>query len=89
MPVVIELKGFPGHDAGLVGEVARALKRYRGKAAIMSFDHWLIRDFKRHAAGIPAGLTAWVGTTRFDARRRVDVMVDREREADLDQDAAG
>jgi glycerophosphoryl diester phosphodiesterase len=25
----------------------------------MSFDHWLIRQFPTHAAGIPAGLTAW------------------------------
>eukprot|EP01035_Chromulina_nebulosa_P068246 gene68246-93505_t len=25
----------------------------------MSFDHWLIRDFPKHAPGIPAGLTAY------------------------------
>lgn len=59
VPLVIELKGCPGKDEGLVTEVARALQNYRGKAAIMSFDHWLIRDFGRHAPGIPAGLTAW------------------------------
>ncbi len=59
VPLVIELKGIPGRDAGLVAEVARTLKNYRGKAAIMSFDHWLIRDFSRDAPGVPAGLTAW------------------------------
>ena len=59
VPLVIELKGTPGKDEGLVREVARALQNYRGKMAIMSFDHWLIRDFRRDAPGIPAGLTAW------------------------------
>jgi glycerophosphoryl diester phosphodiesterase len=58
VPLVIELKGTPGRDEGLVAEVARALQNYRGKAAIMSFDHWLIRDFGRYAPGIPGGLTA-------------------------------
>ena len=32
---------------------------YDGKVAIMSFDHWLIREFAEQAPGIPAGLTAW------------------------------
>lgn len=59
VPLVIELKGIPGHDAGLVGKVAEQLRAYRGEAAIMSFDHWLVREFPTAAAGIPAGLTAW------------------------------
>ncbi|MBB6465108.1 glycerophosphodiester phosphodiesterase [Aminobacter carboxidus] len=59
VPLVIELKGIPGHDGELVERVAAALRNYKGKVAIMSFDHWLIRDFSRHAPGIPAGLTAW------------------------------
>ncbi len=58
VPLVIELKGIPGHDEGLVGKVAELLRAYRGPAAIMSFDHWLIRRFPTEAAGIPAGLTA-------------------------------
>ncbi|MBS3647500.1 glycerophosphodiester phosphodiesterase [Pseudaminobacter sp. 19-2017] len=58
VPVVIELKGTPGHDEGLVARVGDLLRSYSGKAAIMSFDHWLIRDFSRHAPGVPAGLTA-------------------------------
>lgn len=56
--LVIELKGTPGRDGGLVEAVGERLKRYQGEAAIMSFDHWLIRDFSRHASGIPGGLTA-------------------------------
>jgi len=59
VPMVIELKGIPGHDDGLVEAVATLLRAYKGKAAIMSFDHWLIRQFPDKAAGIPAGLTAW------------------------------
>ena len=58
VPVVIELKGTEGKDGGLVAAVARTLAAYRGKAAIMSFDHWLVRRFAIDAPGVPAGLTA-------------------------------
>ena len=57
-PLVIELKGARGKDDGLVAAVARALAGYRGEAAIMSFDHWLVRRFAKDAPSIPAGLTA-------------------------------
>ncbi len=42
-----------------VQAVAAALANYRGKVALMSFDHWLIRQFRQHAPGYPIGLTAW------------------------------
>jgi glycerophosphoryl diester phosphodiesterase len=58
VPIVIELKGISGRDDGLVRAVANDLKRYAGQAAIMSFDHHLIRLFGKDAPGIPAGLTA-------------------------------
>lgn len=58
VPVVIELKGIEGRDGDLVEAVAAVLSRYRGQTAIMSFDHWLIRDFETKAPGIPGGLTA-------------------------------
>src|SRR5690606_8386455 len=51
VPLVVELKGTPGHDTGLVASVGALLKTYKGKVAIMSFDHWLIRDFARDAPG--------------------------------------
>ncbi len=59
VPLVVELKGVEGHDDGLVAKVGAMLADYRGKAAIMSFDHWLVRRFAADAPGIPAGLTAW------------------------------
>ena len=59
VPLVIELKGIAGHDDGLVEAVAAALKGYKGKVAVMSFDHWLIRDFKKYMPDLPAGLTAY------------------------------
>lgn len=64
VPMVIELKGIPGHDDGLVEAVADLLRSYNGQAAIMSFDHWIIRQMPEKAAGIPAGLTAWGENTR-------------------------
>jgi len=65
VPIVIEVKGIPGHDEGLVEAVAAILKTYAGPVAIMSFDHWIVRQFPTAAPGIPAGLTA-LGTTAKD-----------------------
>ncbi|MBE7185549.1 MAG: glycerophosphodiester phosphodiesterase [Methylobacterium mesophilicum] len=59
VPLVIEIKGIPGHDEGLVARVADQLALYEGQAAIMSFDHWIVRRFPLDAPGIPAGLTAY------------------------------
>ncbi len=58
VPLVIELKGDPGHDDGLVAAVARELSGYNGQAAIMSFEHPHLRRCAKEAPGIPAGLTA-------------------------------
>ena len=58
VPLVIELKGGQRKDGALVAAVARTLRGYGGHAAIMSFDHWLVRRFASDAPGIPAGLTA-------------------------------
>lgn len=65
VPLVIELKGIPGYDNDLVSAVAGQLDRYSGPAAIMSFDHWLVRLFPQYAPHIPCGLTA-LGTTAKD-----------------------
>ena len=62
VPIVIELKGHNKNDASLVAAVAKVLSSYQGHAAIMSFDHWLVRHFQHDAPGIPNGLTA-EGTT--------------------------
>ncbi len=49
VPIVVELKSPPGDDRGLVARVAAALETYDGKAAIMSFDHRLVRRFADEA----------------------------------------
>ena len=38
--------------------VCEMLRAYGGRAAIMSFDHWLVRQFPAHAGDLPTGLTA-------------------------------
>jgi glycerophosphoryl diester phosphodiesterase len=58
VPVLIELKGIDETNHRLVSAVANVLATYPGKAAIMSFRHWLVRRFPIDAPGIPAGLTA-------------------------------
>lgn len=73
VPLVIELKGVEGKDGGLVAAVAKALRGYRGKAAIMSFDHWLVRRFAADAPGIPAGLTA-EGRTMADLEAHFSML---------------
>ena len=73
VPVVIELKGIEGRDDGLVAAVAKELASYAGEAAIMSFDHHLIRRFKTDAPGIPGGLTA-EGTRTEDFERHFSML---------------
>ncbi|MBC2885068.1 glycerophosphodiester phosphodiesterase [Ochrobactrum sp. CM-21-5] len=73
VPVVIELKGIEGRDDGLVAAVAKELTSYAGEAAIMSFDHHLIRRFKTDAPGIPGGLTA-EGTRTEDFERHFSML---------------
>jgi glycerophosphoryl diester phosphodiesterase len=58
VPIVIELKGIPGHDAGLVDGVLECLRGYRGQVALMSFDHWILRELGQKAGDFPIGLTA-------------------------------
>ncbi|MBX3598461.1 MAG: glycerophosphodiester phosphodiesterase [Rhizobiaceae bacterium] len=72
VPLIIELKGIPGHDEGLVQAVGKLLSSYRGKAAIMSFDHWLIRQFSE-LPNIPAGLTA-LGTDNKDIEAHFSML---------------
>lgn len=73
VPVVIELKGAEGHDQGLVARVAECLADYPGKAAIMSFEHRLIRLFAIEAHGIPGGLTA-CGRTPADLEAHFSML---------------
>lgn len=58
VPLVIELKGTEGRDDGLAAAVLALVKAYDGKAAVMSFDHWLIRQLVADAGDVPVGLTA-------------------------------
>jgi glycerophosphoryl diester phosphodiesterase len=58
VPLVIEMKGDPGHDEGLVAAVAKDLSGYSGPAAIMSFEHHLLRRCAKEASSVPVGLTA-------------------------------
>lgn len=58
VPLVIELKGSEGKDEGLVAAVAKTLDDYRGKVALMSFEHRFIRRFPKDAPGLVCGLTA-------------------------------
>ena len=73
VPIVIELKGHSENDVRLVAAVTKVLEGYRGHAAIMSFDHWLIRRFQFDAPGIPAGLTA-EGTKASDIEQHFAML---------------
>ncbi|WP_028748158.1 glycerophosphodiester phosphodiesterase [Rhizobium mesoamericanum] len=58
VPLVIELKGREADDEGFAEAVLDVLEGYEGKVALMSFDHWLLRDLKALNAPYPLGLTA-------------------------------
>ncbi|MEL6504512.1 MAG: glycerophosphodiester phosphodiesterase family protein [Pseudomonadota bacterium] len=70
VPVVVELKGVEGEDAGLVENVAQVLSAYAGPCAVMSFDHHLCGQFSALMPRIPRGLTAQGG---------VDAAADHEK----------
>ncbi|ACI54866.1 glycerophosphoryl diester phosphodiesterase [Rhizobium leguminosarum bv. trifolii WSM2304] len=58
VPLVLELKGREADDEGFAEAVLEVLQDYQGKVALMSFDHWLLRDLKALDAPYPLGLTA-------------------------------
>ena len=58
VPLVLELKGREGDDEGFAEAVLDVLEGYKGHVALMSFDHWLLKDLKALEAPYPVGLTA-------------------------------
>lgn len=59
VPLVIELKGTSAEeDDGFAVTVLDVLEGYEGKVALMSFDHWLLKDLKALDCPYPVGLTA-------------------------------
>ncbi|WP_112610203.1 glycerophosphodiester phosphodiesterase [Rhizobium sp. WW22] len=58
VPLVLELKGREGDDEGFAESVLEVLEGYKGHVALMSFDHWLLKDLKALEAPYPVGLTA-------------------------------
>jgi glycerophosphoryl diester phosphodiesterase len=58
VPLVLELKGREADDEGFAEAVLDVLEGYEGKVALMSFDHWLLKDLKELNAPYPIGLTA-------------------------------
>jgi glycerophosphoryl diester phosphodiesterase len=59
VPLVLELKGREGDDDGFADSVLEALDGYDGPVALMSFDHWLLKDLKDLNCPRPVGLTAY------------------------------
>lgn len=58
VPLVIELKGIEGQDDGFAETVLEELDGYAGHVALMSFDHWVLKDLKAAGSPFPLGLTA-------------------------------
>ncbi|KQS88384.1 MULTISPECIES: glycerophosphodiester phosphodiesterase [unclassified Rhizobium] len=58
VPIVLELKGRRGDDEGFAAAALETLESYDGPIALMSFDHWLLKDLKELSAPFPVGLTA-------------------------------
>jgi len=65
VPIVLELKGREGDDEGFASSVLEQVEDYDGPVALMSFDHWLLRDLKEIGTTRPVGLTA-EGTKQED-----------------------
>jgi glycerophosphoryl diester phosphodiesterase len=74
--LVLELKGVEGRDDGFCAAVARVLEGYRGEVAIMSFDHWLLKDARIAAPHLPLGLTAEGKDEAYAAHRKIADLID-------------
>ncbi|NKB54106.1 MAG: glycerophosphodiester phosphodiesterase [Rhizobiaceae bacterium] len=78
VPMVLELKGVEGADAGFVEAVATALQNYPGLVCVMSFNHWICAQFAQLMPDIPRGLTAENGDEvyqkHFDAMYAFDLQ---------------
>lgn len=70
VPLVLELKGIEGHEAGLVEAVADALHAYEGPVAVMSFSHAFCSAFADALPDIPRGLTAMGDETTHERHRQ-------------------
>ena len=73
VPLLLELKGREADDEGFAEAVLEVLQGYEGKVALMSFDHWLLRDLKALGAPYPLGLTA-NGNTPEDFKLHAKAM---------------
>lgn len=73
VPIVVELKGCEGDDDDFAGAVLEDLDGYEGPVALMSFDHWLLRDLRALECPYPLGLTA-EGQRNEDLQRHEDAM---------------
>lgn len=73
VPLVIELKGRQGDDEGFAEAVLDGLEGYAGPVALMSFDHWLLKDLKALETTLPIGLTA-EGARPEDLALHADAM---------------
>ncbi len=65
VPLLLELKGIAGEDNGMVKAVAKSLKAYKGPVALMSFNHWIVKQFADLIPDRPRGLTA-LGDDNFE-----------------------
>jgi glycerophosphoryl diester phosphodiesterase len=64
VPLIIEVKSTWGRDPRYAQNIARMVRSYGGKVAVMSFDPHLLAAFRRLAPDLPRGLIA----DRFDDR---------------------
>lgn len=69
--LVIELKGRKDEDEGFVAAIADLLSTYTGDAAIMSFEHHILRDARNFAPHLPLGLTAEGDERSYKRHKRI------------------
>jgi glycerophosphoryl diester phosphodiesterase len=67
VPLLIEMKPAPRHEPALAHAVVEQLGKYKGQAAVMSFDRRLLASARAVDVDIPLGLTAqgdWLSGAR-------------------------
>ena len=69
--LILELKGVVNEDDGFVESVARCLADYQGPVALMSFNHWILKDARALAPHLTLGLVAEGNERQHSSHRAI------------------
>ena len=72
--LVLEMKELAGHDQGFVEAIGKCLANYNGPVALMSFNHWLLKDARDILPDLLLGLVAHGDERQYEVHRKIAII---------------